>query len=174
MQAPTADDEDARLEAVERYDLEDPACQEHLDVAARLASHVTRATVGLVTVIGEDQLETKASRNFEATAIDRAASMCTHLLSEPGELLVVPDAREDDRFADPPGVMGELGLRFYAGAPLQTAEGHVIGSLCALDDEPKQLDDEQRELLAALADQVMRNLVASHRLRELDEEISSL
>ncbi|PSG98067.1 hypothetical protein BRD56_02085 [Thermoplasmatales archaeon SW_10_69_26] len=174
MQAPpTADDEESRLRALERFDLDAPGCRRELDESARLASYVTGASVGLVTVIGEDELGIKASRNFPQGTVDRAATMCAHLLSDPGELLVVPDAREDPRFADHPAVT-ELGLRFYAGAPLTTAEDHVIGSLCAFDTEPRELDQEQRDLLATLARQAMRRVVARHRLRQLDEQIEAL
>ncbi|RYY77463.1 MAG: GAF domain-containing protein, partial [Comamonadaceae bacterium] len=83
----------------------------------------------------------------------REISMCGHVVAN-AEMLVVPDLARDPRFAGNAALRGK-GLRFYAGAPLRDAEGHVLGSLCILDVVPRELDARERRLLQAMADDLM-------------------
>jgi GAF domain-containing protein len=85
------------------------------------------------------------------------SSICAHAILQPG-LFVVPDTSKDPRFDRNPLVTGEPYLRFYAGALLQTPEGLPLGTVCVLDDKPRDLTDEQAFTLQALARQVMAHL----------------
>ena len=81
---------------------------------------------------------------------------------QPESLLVVPDARLDPRFKDNPLVTAEPHIRFYAGAPLLSEQGHAIGTLCVIDTKPRELSDIQIQSLEALSRQVMAHLQLQH------------
>src|SRR5690606_10058569 len=89
----------------------------------------------------------------------RAASICGHVAAG-NDLLVVEDLAKDERFAESPMVR-ERGIRFYAGAPLRTRSGHVVGSLCVVDTNPREVSEEQMRLLQAAADQLMERVQRS-------------
>ena len=106
----------------------------------------------------EDRQWFKARHGWKLTHTARDISFCQHVVTSE-ETIIVPDAREDARFAHNPLVTGELHLRAYAGAPLLTSEGHVIGTLCVLDNRaPRKFSHHDIELLEVLADSVMAHL----------------
>ena len=89
-------------------------------------------------------------------------------------MFIVPDAGQDERFADNPLVTGDPHIRFYAGAPLVTAEGHALGALCVMDRVPRQLTSSQQESLRVLSRQVMAQLELRRQTRELVESEARL
>jgi GAF domain-containing protein len=99
----------------------------------------------------------------------RDISFCSHALTLPNETLIVPDATLDPRFSDNPLVTGEPKIRFYAGAPLVTDDGFVLGTLCVIDHVPKELSAAQIKALAVLRNQVMRELELHRKNIELSE-----
>jgi two-component sensor histidine kinase len=111
----------------------------------------------------------KAKIGISDCETDLNSSVCAHALIEP-DLLVVPDLTLDIRTRDNPLVRGAPFIRFYAGAPLRTAQGHVLGSLCAIDTEPRPggLTDAQAGALRNLARQVMSQLELRRAVAERD------
>ena len=89
----------------------------------------------------------------EELNVPRPLSMCSHVVAN-AQTMVVPDVSRDLRFAGNPA-LGAKGVRFYAGAPLRDAGGHVLGTLCLLDMEPRVLSQREVKLLEAMADDVM-------------------
>ena len=138
---------------------------QQFELAARRAADIFEMPLALVTLIDEQtQHVCGASGAFPAPAgstgasgqdfeLPRAMSMCGHMLLS-GQAMVVEDLARDPRFAGNPALRAK-GVRFYAGAPLRDAEGHVYGSLCVLDTRPRQLDARELKLLGAMADDVM-------------------
>ncbi|WP_246149398.1 histidine kinase dimerization/phosphoacceptor domain -containing protein [Skermanella pratensis] len=149
-----------RLEALRRYGILDTPREEEFDDVTRLAAYVCRTPVALVSFVDANRQWFKSEVGLGASETALNASVCRLVIRQSG-LFIVPDLAADGRFSDNPLVSGPLasgspGMRFYAGALLQTADGHALGTLCVLDHEPRPgLDEEQKAALSTLARQVM-------------------
>ncbi len=155
-------DEAERLDALRAYDILDTAPEEAFDELTRLAAQICGVPIVLVSLVDEDRQWFKSRVGLEAESTPRESSFCAHAILDPGEVLTVPDASLDPRFADNPLVTGDFHLRFYAGAPLVTPTGYSLGALCAIDRVPRQLDERQREALAIIG----RQIIAQMELRK--------
>ncbi|XVV12122.1 GAF domain-containing sensor histidine kinase [Actinoplanes sp. CA-131856] len=153
MKAPLPDNEIDRLTALYALDILDSAPEQDFDDIVALASNVCGTPMSLVTLVDTDRQWFKAKIGTDATETEREISFCSHAILG-RDLLVVPDATKDARFADNPTVTCDDGIRFYAGAPLVTTDGFALGTLCVVDNEPRKLDVEQLQALRALARQV--------------------
>jgi PAS domain S-box-containing protein len=102
----------------------------------------------------EDIQWLKAKKGTDVEHMPVKTSFCTHTILQ-DDVMVVPDAREDERFADSPIVAGAPNVRFYAGTPLITSEGHRIGTLCVIDMEPHELTSNQQIMLKMLGKQAI-------------------
>ncbi|GJD94503.1 hypothetical protein OCOJLMKI_1705 [Methylobacterium iners] len=129
------------------------------DDVVLLARNICNTSVALVSLIAGNRQWFKARVGFPECETDLNHSVCAHVLSEP-DLLVIPDLTKDPRTRANPLVAGGPRIRFYAGAPLRTPEGKVLGSLCVIDGEPRPggLTHVQAESLRALASQVMAQM----------------
>lgn len=157
-------DEAARLEALQASGLLDSAPEERFDRLTRLARQCLDVPIALVSLVDEYRQWFKSRQGLEACETPREVSFCGHAILDAG-IFEIPDARLDPRFADNPLVTGELGLRFYAGAPLN-AQGHRIGTLCLIDRQPRTLTAGERAVLRGLADCVEEEIgrVAAEQL----------
>ena len=164
----TSIDEAGRIQVLQQYAVLDTVPESALDDLAVLAAHVCGAPISLVSLVDKERQWFKAKVGFELLETPREFSFCTYALHQT-DLLIVPDAAQDARFASNPLVTGEPGIRFYAGAPLVTPEGAVLGTLCVIDRVPRTLLPKQRELLTMLARQVMGQLELRRQARELAE-----
>jgi excisionase family DNA binding protein len=133
--------------------------EEVFDRLVRLAAQVTECPMALVTVLTPQRQWFKARVGVDMTETPREWAFCNGALAT-GELFVVGDAAQDARFAANPLVTGAPHIRFYAGVPLEDAEGRRFGTLCVLDREPRRLRDRElralRELAAIAADEIKR------------------
>ncbi len=159
--APLPANEQQRLQALRNYYVLDSSAEAAFDAIARAASALCGTPMGLISLVDERRQWFKAKFGLEATQTPREQAFCAHAVAS-GQMLEVPDALADQRFADNPLVTGNPNIRFYAGAPLTTAEGHTLGTLCVLDRKPGNLSAAQQEALNALAEAVMAMLEA-HR-----------
>ena len=167
-QAPA--DEAARLEALARYQILE-APEQDFDDLARMAAHVCGTPIALVSLLDAERERFKSRVGWDVTEAPRAISFCSHAI-QGRELFVVKDAAADPRFAQNPLVLGPPGIRFYAGAPLLTPEGHAIGTLSVIDRAPRELSAHQNEVLVALARQLIHVMELRRRLHELRESNS--
>lgn len=158
MNAPLPADEAARLEALREYRILDTPPEAAYDDITLLAAHLCEAPIALVSLVDRDRQWFKSRVGLEAEATPRDAAFCAHAILTPDDVLVVPDAWADPRFADNPLVTGAPGIRFYAGAPLVTRDGHALGTLCVIDRVPRTLKPEQAAALRALRRQVVNEL----------------
>ena len=159
-----------RLGALAQFAVLDTPPEQGFDDVVELASYVCQAPVALVSLVAEDRQWFKARIGFDECQTDLNSSVCAHALIEP-DLLVVPDLSLDQRTKQNPLVTGEPHIRFYAGVPLRTAEGHAVGSLCVIDTLPRPdgLTAGQAKALRNLGRQVidlleMRRAVAQRDL----------
>ena len=143
-------DEQARLAALQRYKILDTDPEQAFDDLTMLASHICGTPIALITLLDADRQWFKARVGVTAHETARSVSFCTHAIKQ-RDIYVVPDAKQDALFKENPFVVGEPGIRFYAGAPLVTPDGHALGTICVVDQVPRRLTAEQTEALEALA-----------------------
>lgn len=133
--------------------------EEAFDRLARLAAHVTDCPMALVTVLAGQRQWFKARVGLELQETPREWAFCSQALAS-GEEFVVGDAAFDARFAANPLVTRPPHVRFYAGVPLEDAQGRRFGTLCVLDREPRRLREREmralRELAAIASDETKR------------------
>lgn len=156
-----------RLEELRAYDILDTLPEQAYDDIAYLAAQICGCPIALVSLVDEKRQWFKAKVGLDATETSRDIAFCAHAIREPNELLVVRDATRDPRFVDNPLVRADPSIRFYAGAPLTTASGNALGTLCVIDRQPRDLDPEQRRALRALARQVLTQLELRRSVSEL-------
>ena len=171
--APLPPQEEERLEALERYDILDTPEEKALDDLVRLAASICDTPIALISLVDDRRQWFKSHIGLEVRETPRDLAFCAYALFD-DELLIVEDACKDPRFADNDFVTGELRLRFYAGAPLLTSEGHILGTVCVLDHEPRTISEAQKTALRTLARAVVdqfelrRSLaMVRHREKEL-------
>ena len=162
MKAAVAANESDRLAALQALEILDTLPEQSFDDLTRLAASLCGTPIALVTLVDEHRQWFKAKVGCEAEAIPRDFALCAHAILEPKAMLLVTDLTADPRFADHPLVTGGPGARFYAGAPLVTAAGHALGTLCVIDLVARTLSPEQRDSLMALADRKSTRLNSSH------------
>jgi len=172
--APLPPDEAARLATLERYGIVDTAAEKSFDDIVALASHICGTPISLLSLVDESRQWFKARKGLGPSETPRDLAFCAHALDRGGEPLVVPDALDDQRFADNPLVTGAPNIRFYAGAPLVAPNGHALGTLCVIDTRPRQLDQSQLDALSALSRQAIAQLELRCQTRELEARIGQL
>lgn len=143
-------DEAGRLAALHRLRILDTDPEQAFDDLAALASYICGTPIAAISLVDEDRQWFKSKVGMNGSETSRNISFCTHTILS-NELFMVNDASQDARFAESPLVQNNLQVRFYAGMPLATADGHNIGALCVMDREPRQLSAEQLTALAALS-----------------------
>ena len=158
MRAPLPLDEAQRLRALRRLAVLDTDADPTLDRVATLAAGLTDSPVGLVNLVDEDLQWTRAAHGRERRPLPREASFCAWTVLD-RQVLAVPDARDDARFATNPLVTSEQ-VRAYAGAPLVTSDGYAVGALCVTDTQPRPFSASQQRGLTDLATLVVEALEA--------------
>lgn len=160
--------EAARLAALHACGILDSAPEASFDRLAKLAATICAMPISTVTLVDGDRQWFKSRVGLDVSQTPRSVAFCDHTIRSP-LLHVVEDAHRDARFATNPLVVGPPFIRFYAGAPLVTPDGHVLGALCVMDHVPRELNETQRDVLALLAEQASLQLearVSGSRLRE--------
>ncbi|MCP9887483.1 GAF domain-containing protein [Cyanobium sp. ATX 6A2] len=157
MRANVAPREGARLEALRNYRILDTGCEQSYDDITILAAHLCDVPIALISLVDVDRQWFKSKVGLEVSETSRDVSFCAHAILDE-QILVVNDARTDDRFCDNPLVRGDPQIVFYAGVPLCTPESARIGTLCVIDHQPRRLSEVQIRSLEALARQVVLQL----------------
>jgi diguanylate cyclase (GGDEF)-like protein len=155
--SPSPGSEDARLAALARYDVMDTPPEQSFDRITRLAQKMFRASFVTVSLLDGHRQWFKSKQGLSFSETPRSEAFCDVTIRR-AKPLIVPDARADPAYASLPLVTGEPFIRFYAGAPLRTPDGHILGALCVMDSEPRSLTAQEIEMLVDLADIVIDQL----------------
>lgn len=156
--APFPENEAVRLQALRNFSVLDTPPEPVFDDITSIAAQICGSPIALVSLIDAERQWFKSHRGLDAVETPRDFAFCAHAILRPQDVMVVPDAHQDDRFADNPLVTGEPHIRFYAGAPLVTPTGEALGTLCVVDREPGDLDSGKIDSLRALSRLVMVHL----------------
>jgi two-component sensor histidine kinase len=165
MKAAPHPDQARRLAALRRYGILDTPREAEFDEIVGLAAELCGAPIGVINLIDESRQWFKSEQGLGVRETPLDTSICSHVILE-DEFVEISDTHGDARTRDNPLCVADTGLRFYAGAQLQTPEGLPIGTLCVLDNQPRQLTDFQKRALKALARQVMRELELRLAIRQ--------
>jgi PAS domain S-box-containing protein len=170
MRAPLPTDEAARLETLHRYAILDTLPEKEFDDLARLAALICGTPISMVSLVDADRQWFKSKVGIGASETPREIAFCAHAILQP-DVMVVQDALKDDRFRENPLVTQDPNLRFYAGAPLVTQEGHAVGTICVADRVPRKLSADQLKALSALSRLVVRQLELRKSVTDLSQAI---
>jgi GAF domain-containing protein len=162
-----------RLRALDAYRILDTAPEPVFNDLVTVAAHICGAPMSLITLVDDSRQWFKARVGLELAETRREHAFCAHAILDTVPL-VVPDATTDSRFADNPYVVDDPSIRFYAGAPLTTPDGHALGTLCVLDCVPRELTPDQLAALQALARQATALLEWRRTMAQLAEALTSV
>ncbi|MBK6443860.1 MAG: response regulator [Bacteroidetes bacterium] len=166
-------DELQRLNALHSYGVLDTSPESSLDAITQLASQICDTPIALISLIDEKRQWFKSAYGFMAKESARETSFCQYTILGK-EMLIVPNATEDNVFSRNPLVAGKPYLKFYAGAPLIDPDGYVLGSLCVLDHRAKDLSEFQKKAMELLANSVVSHFVLVKKKRDLEKANSIL
>lgn len=163
----------ARLETLRSLDILDTPQEERFDRLTRMAKRLFNVPIALVSLVDENRQWFKSCIGLPVSETPRDISFCGHAILGDG-IFIIPDAAADERFHDNPLVVNEPNIRFYAGCPLRTLNGGQMGTLCIIDDKPRDFGDDDLSALKDLAAMAEQELAAL-QLAVLDEltEISN-
>jgi signal transduction histidine kinase len=150
VRASLPSDEEGRLAALHEARALDTLPEDDFDDIALLASEICGTPISLVSLVDTDRQWFKAKVGLELEETHRDESFCAHAIQD-SELLEVPDAGADHRFADNPLVYGDRKFRFYAGAPVVLDGTHAVGTVWVIDNVPRELTGPRRRALRCLA-----------------------
>ncbi|CAN5924287.1 hypothetical protein BH11MYX4_BH11MYX4_53890 [soil metagenome] len=164
-------DEVERLEALRRYKILDTPPDGAFDQITAMAAALFRVPIAIVSLVDHDRIWFKSRTGLDAREVGREPGLCASAILSP-ELYRVSDTKLDARTLTNPLVTGELGLRFYAAAPLRTHDGFNLGTLCVSDREPRELTAAEGDMLTKLASLVMDQMelrLAARKVAELEQ-----
>jgi two-component sensor histidine kinase len=151
------ENEDARMNAVRRYNILDTPEDGTFDRITALAARRFNVPISIISIVDEDRIWFKSHHGVPVEQIGRDPGLCASAILQ-SDAYILLDAKVDARSLANPLVAGEFGLRFYAGVPLRTSDGHNLGTLCIIDKEPRPIDQKQIDDLKDLASVVMDQL----------------
>jgi predicted signal transduction protein with EAL and GGDEF domain len=170
---PVLEDEIARLEDLYAMKLVGTDAEERFDRFTRLAATILEVPMAAISLVDADRQWFKSGHGIPVREMPRDISFCGHAIAEQS-MLVVPDAREDRRFIANPMVLGDPGIRFYAGAVLRGPNGKPVGTVCVLDLVPRKLAEKDLWALEQIARLVERELQLTQDVGEIQQQVRSL
>ena len=165
-------DEPQRIAALIECGVLDTEAEQDFDDLTTLAADLLGVPIALVCLIDTNRQWFKSRVGMDASESGRDVAFCSHAILG-DDVMVVPDASRDDRFRDNPFVTEPPYIRFYAGAPLWSSEGHAFGTLCVIDSQPRAWSEQDAVILGGLARQAAAQLELRRKNRQLEAEIDT-
>ena len=168
LQAPIPSNDEARLQELRSYDVLDSPDEQAFDDIGALVRDIAGTPIGIISLVDENRQWFKSCIGLDAKETPRNISFCGHTILQRSPL-IINDALEDPRFCDNPLVRQEPHIRFYAGFPLISSNGLALGSLCAVDQQPRHLSDAQIQAMERLARLCVRQMELKRQSRLLEQ-----
>lgn len=162
---PVSENEAERLKALAGYNILDTLPEQAFDDLTALAAYICKTPIALISLVDADRQWFKSKIGLKIRETSRESAFCSHTILQPEDILVIPNAIKDDRFANNPLVRGNSKIRFYAGAPLVTPNGLSVGTLCVMDTVPRQLSYQQLDALRRLSRQAIAQMELIQEVR---------
>jgi signal transduction histidine kinase len=166
--------EDARIRELLALNILDTEADENLDMITEIASSVCGTPIALISLIDSERQWFKSRVGLSATETPRDYAFCAHAINQPDEVFMVKDSTKDERFFDNPLVTGEPHVIFYCGVPILTESGHAIGTVCAIDSQPRELNDYQINSLRMLAKMAAKFIKSKNESDYLVDQLSGI
>ncbi|QLE46849.1 sensor domain-containing diguanylate cyclase [Nostoc sp. C057] len=163
--APLYKNEAERLKALTDYNILDTLPEQAFDDLTAIAAYVCKTPIALISLVDADRQWFKSNIGLKVRETPRESAFCSHAILQPENILVVPNAIKDARFANNPLVKSNSKIRFYAGVPLVTPNGFPIGTLCVMDTVPRQLSYQQLDALRRLTRQAIAQMELIQEIR---------
>ena len=167
------ENESERVALLRRYQILDTESEDDFNEIVQLASKICETPISLISLVDSERQWFKARVGLNVPQTERDVSFCAHALSQDA-IMVVPDTSKDDRFFDNPLVTGDPHVGFYAGMPLKTESGLVLGTLCVIDHKPRSLNETQLLTLSILGKQVIKLLELRMKQIQVKESEAAL
>ena len=171
---PTPANEVHRIQALHDYNILDTFTEKEYDFITKMASQICNCPVSLITLLDEKRQFVKSNFGFPVEDMPRELSFCNYTILDATKVNMVTDMRLDDRYSHNPLVTGNPHAVFYAGAPLVTPQGFVLGSICVLDAAPNTLTEDQQDNLQQLAAQTITTMELRKKNRDLEHTQKNL
>lgn len=161
--------ENKRVEELKSYSILDTFPEEENDNLTAIASEICGTPISLVSLLDDKRQWFKSHHGLPVSETPKELAFCAHAINQPSNVLIVEDARQDERFHDNPLVTDNPYVIFYAGISLVNENGYPLGTLCVIDNKPKKLTDTQINALNALSAQVLTVMELRRKKLELEK-----
>lgn len=166
--------EQERIKTLKSYSILDTLPEKDYDNITAIAAELCSTPISLVSLLDENRQWFKSHHGLDETETAKEIAFCAHAINDPDNVLVIADSRKDERFKGNPLVSGNPNMIFYAGVPLKAHNGLPLGTLCVIDEKPRQLTEKQIKSLRALSEQVMNLLELRRKKAELEVALKNV
>jgi two-component sensor histidine kinase len=167
MKATLIEQEEMRLALLRGFNILDTDPEDSFDEITRLAAQICEVPIALISLVDSERQWFKAKVGLDIPGSDIESSICAHAIAG-DDYLEINDTKADSRTTDNDFVTGDDSIRFYAGALLEDGKNLPLGTLCVLDQQPRELNEFQRNALRVLAKQVMRQIELRRALADAE------
>lgn len=166
-----------RIKAVHKYELLDTPPDGSFNKMAELAAKIFNVPIAIISIVDSDRIWFKSHYGLEINQTGREPGLCASAIMS-NEFYFIEDAKADPRTLANPLVCGDLGLQFYAAAPLTTKDGYNLGTFCIIDKKQRHINSDQQDMLkkmaAIIVDEIELRLQSRTIIKAYNERLKDL